>query len=366
MELKKWKLDKFFIELFNYCFPPDFRLRQGSKLNEFEQKHMRVNEYAAELLVMFRTIGSSTKRERVEKLWNGLRPELQQALWRENLEPQHSTWKQVLRVAERHEIADQIVSNDKRSIGNGTSGSKNQNNRQKLYYAGGNGNNSSSKPNEGKGSNWRSQNGESGSSKTSGSYEKPKINNSGDKPRYQASKPSELTEKQKADYMAEGRCFGHGGKDHISSRCPSCQSVKSASLSSKPPGVKSFSVKVAADREKTLRALSSTMEEPNTVSSAAIHFDEFARIEEINDKDYCMSVEMNYVGLEEVESLGEESGSDNSETLVPEPVSLQDFEDLALIGKIKSASGLGSMRLQMSAYVLWIVSLENKNLSQKA
>jgi hypothetical protein len=61
MELKKWKLDKFFIELFNYCFPPDFRLRQRSKLNEFEQKHMRVNEYAAELLVMFRTIGSSTK-----------------------------------------------------------------------------------------------------------------------------------------------------------------------------------------------------------------------------------------------------------------------------------------------------------------
>jgi hypothetical protein len=88
-------------------------------------------------------------------------------------------------------------------------------------------------------------------------------------------------------------------------------------------------VKVAADREKTLRALSSTTEEPNTVSSTAIHFDKFARIEEINDNDYCMSVKMNYVGLEEVESLGEESGSDSSETLVPEPVSLQDFEDLA-------------------------------------
>jgi hypothetical protein len=69
-------------------------------------------------------IGSSTKRERVEKLWNGLRPELQQALWRENLEPQHSTWEQVLRVAERHEIADQIFLNDRRSIGDGSGGTK--------------------------------------------------------------------------------------------------------------------------------------------------------------------------------------------------------------------------------------------------
>jgi len=152
MELKKWKLNKFFVELFNYCFPPDFRLRQRSKLNDFEQKHMRVSEYAAELLVMFRTIGSSTKRERVEKLWNGLRPELQQALWRENLEPQHSTWKQVLRVAERHEIADRIIPNEKRSNGNGTGGSRNQNNRQKPDN--GNENNSYSKSNENKGSNW--------------------------------------------------------------------------------------------------------------------------------------------------------------------------------------------------------------------
>jgi hypothetical protein len=92
---------------------------------------------------------------------------------------------------------------------------------------------------------------------------------------------------------------------------------------------KSFSVKVAAEREKTLRALSSTTVEPNTVGSAVIHFDEFARIEEINDNDYCMSIEMNYVSLAEVESLGKELGSDSSETLVPEPISLQDFKDLA-------------------------------------
>jgi len=139
MELKKWKLDKFFVELFNYCFPPDFRLRQRSKLNDFEQKHLHVSEYAAELLVMFCTIGSSTKREHIEKLWNGLRPELQQVLWRENLEPQHSTWKQVLRVAECHEIADRIIANDKQSTGNGTNGSKNQNNCQRPFNSGGNG-----------------------------------------------------------------------------------------------------------------------------------------------------------------------------------------------------------------------------------
>jgi len=77
-------------------------------------------------------IGSSTKRERVEKLWNGLRPELQQALWRENLEPQHSTWEQVLRVAERHEIADQIFLNNKRWTGNGSKPGGDQDSEQQL------------------------------------------------------------------------------------------------------------------------------------------------------------------------------------------------------------------------------------------
>jgi len=105
---------KFVIELFNYCFPPDFHLRQCSKMNAFEQKHMHVCEYAAELLVMFHTIGSSTKHERVEKLWKGLWPELQQALWRENLEPQHSTWKQALWVAERHDIADRTQTDERK------------------------------------------------------------------------------------------------------------------------------------------------------------------------------------------------------------------------------------------------------------
>ena len=129
--------------------------------------------------------------------------------------------------------------------------------------------------------------------------------------------------------MAKRRCFRCGDKGHILPRCPLNQSVKSSGLSSKPPGVKSFSVKVAADRENKLRALSSTTEEPTTVGSAVVHFEEFARIGEVDEDDYCMSVKLNYVGLEDEESSTEESDSSDSETLIPEPVSLQDFEELA-------------------------------------
>jgi len=86
---------------------------------------------------------------------------------------------------------------------------------------------------------------------------------------------------------------------------------------------------VAADREKTLQALSSTTEEPNTIGSAVVHFEEFSRIEEVDEDDYCMSVELNYVGLEDEESSSDDLESNDSETLTPEPVSLQDFEDLA-------------------------------------
>src|SRR5260221_4524157 len=45
MELDKWELTEFFKELFNYCFPPDFRLKQRKKLEGYTQGVHTITEY---------------------------------------------------------------------------------------------------------------------------------------------------------------------------------------------------------------------------------------------------------------------------------------------------------------------------------
>lgn len=73
---EQWSTERFFQGLFNYCFPPDFKLKQRERLERFNQRDRQVREYAAELKIIYQTIGHSTKCERVMKLWSGLRPEL--------------------------------------------------------------------------------------------------------------------------------------------------------------------------------------------------------------------------------------------------------------------------------------------------
>jgi hypothetical protein len=107
-KMQCWRLGKFLVKLFNHCFPPDFRLTQHNKLDSFRQGNLLIQEYAAELMFLFRTVRESSRCEQVDKLWNGLKPMLQKALWLESLDPRTAGWKEVIQVAKRHEIADQI------------------------------------------------------------------------------------------------------------------------------------------------------------------------------------------------------------------------------------------------------------------
>jgi hypothetical protein len=105
---EKWTVEKFFIELFNYCFPVDYRSRQREKLNCFYQGNHRVQDYVAELNNLFTTVGFADKRKRVTKLWYGFRPSIQKALWGDKLNPETSKWKKVVFSAEHHEMAESV------------------------------------------------------------------------------------------------------------------------------------------------------------------------------------------------------------------------------------------------------------------
>jgi len=53
-----------------------------------------------------------------------------------------------------------------------------------------------------------------------------------------------LSDKEKTEYRAEGRCFGCGELGHMVRNCPSQSIVKSGS--SKPPGTSTFNIKPTA------------------------------------------------------------------------------------------------------------------------
>ncbi|EMD40986.1 hypothetical protein CERSUDRAFT_91737 [Gelatoporia subvermispora B] len=61
---RSWTLRKFFVGLFNYCFPIDFRTRTREKLDRFKQSDRTVREYVHQLETMFLTAGVLSKQDK--------------------------------------------------------------------------------------------------------------------------------------------------------------------------------------------------------------------------------------------------------------------------------------------------------------
>ncbi|KIN94698.1 hypothetical protein M404DRAFT_70769, partial [Pisolithus tinctorius Marx 270] len=76
----RWRLSDFFTELFNYCFPIDFRMCQREKLQSCYQNSKTVKNYLYELNEIWNMIGETNERTKVHKFWSGLCRELQRDL----------------------------------------------------------------------------------------------------------------------------------------------------------------------------------------------------------------------------------------------------------------------------------------------
>ncbi|KAF8324732.1 hypothetical protein F5887DRAFT_864533, partial [Amanita rubescens] len=205
-DLAQWDTQKFFTELFNYCFPADFRLKQQKRLDSLRQGNWTVREFANELKLMFRTVGHIEKHEQVLKLWRGLNGPLQRALWIESLDPQLSSWEDVLETAERHERALNL-GNEQHNFAQGSNSSR------------GNG------P-------FRSTSASNNASRRDGNRSRvrrtqPTTQGSSFKPRSSDTQPKrkQLSEQDKETYRSEGRCFECGESGHLARNCPKARTV---------------------------------------------------------------------------------------------------------------------------------------------
>ena len=110
MNFAEWRLQEFFEELFNYCFPVNYRMEQRLKLSQCFQKEKKVSAYVHELEELYNMIGAVNEHEKVIKLWDGLQSSIQQGLWQDLFNPETSTWEEVVDHASILEIAHSIQS----------------------------------------------------------------------------------------------------------------------------------------------------------------------------------------------------------------------------------------------------------------
>ena len=104
-----WTLSQFYDELFNFCFPIDYRMQIRRNLNRCHQNDKTVTEFVHELTELFNMIGDVSERDQVLKFWNGSRAVIQKGLWRDNLNPEVSSWSSVVAQAEIIEISENVA-----------------------------------------------------------------------------------------------------------------------------------------------------------------------------------------------------------------------------------------------------------------
>ena len=86
-------------------------------LNRCHQNDKTVTEYVHELTELFNMIGDVSERDQVLKFWNGSRAVIQKGLWRDNLNPEVSSWSSVVAQVEIIEISENVADRPDRRLG---------------------------------------------------------------------------------------------------------------------------------------------------------------------------------------------------------------------------------------------------------
>ncbi|TDL28990.1 hypothetical protein BD410DRAFT_698689, partial [Rickenella mellea] len=66
-----WTLPMFLRELFNYCFPPNFRNVRRHRFNECAQRGRTVRDYLRDLQDIANSVGDVSPRQLVIRFWDG-------------------------------------------------------------------------------------------------------------------------------------------------------------------------------------------------------------------------------------------------------------------------------------------------------
>ncbi|KAF8228767.1 hypothetical protein L208DRAFT_1042725, partial [Tricholoma matsutake] len=107
MNAYDWSLKQFFEELFNYCFPINYCMKQRERLCKCVQNSKTVLEFIYELKEIINMIGLVDEQEKVVHLWDGFQPVIQKGrLWCDEYNPKVSSWEEIKHAAQVIELSE--------------------------------------------------------------------------------------------------------------------------------------------------------------------------------------------------------------------------------------------------------------------
>ncbi|KAG2157806.1 uncharacterized protein EDB93DRAFT_1101114 [Suillus bovinus] len=212
-QLGKWRIREFFTEMFNYCFPLDFQMKQRKKLYRCYQGD----------------------KEKVVKFWFGLNDSIQNELYKMHLNPEVSTLQEVQHMAKIIELAESATTIG-RSRDEGPKPTKKGAKDSKGHL--------SHQTGEDETHQGSSKDGQRSKDKSSsGSTRRDR----GQKPvqgkRPEHPKEDKMSREEHNKLMSEGRCFVCKETGHMSRQCPKRTNVPSGRRD-KPPGVPNYAVHI--------------------------------------------------------------------------------------------------------------------------
>src|SRR6201996_8061559 len=271
---ENWDLKRFFIELFEFCFPVDYRNKQRKRLDRCYQGSKDVAAHVAEWAEIYNTIGLEDTQEKIVKLFNSFSYAIQTEIYSQRLDPEVATWDAVVKAAEQAEVLEKIDTRNRemssgsnnrsgepsrKSNGNGTHSRDVQRNQAPTYYH----NQSSRGGFHGRGrgrggrSNWFKPRKEVMRTSSADMNSKPEASGKNDRNNRQPEMPA----KKRNDLLAKGVCFICEEPGHLARNCPRTRTVPSKTRG-KPPGisVSSAELPTASTSRQALRESTEVLE----------------------------------------------------------------------------------------------------------
>ncbi len=106
-------LTDFLQELFNYCFPPDYRACQRDRLKMCKHGNRSVREFVRHLQDLANSVGDITDSQLVHYFWEGAADYLQLDWAKAGFDPESSTFQELEAAAENYERAEQMRKHQK-------------------------------------------------------------------------------------------------------------------------------------------------------------------------------------------------------------------------------------------------------------